>query len=148
MAGRLREPIAVIEAKGKTHMGSDEKEWRRARECNPPFTDVQPPEYLTEKQKEKFTYYADMLLSLRIMSELDTDCLGRYIMAHDLYVGYTKVLMRAISFGDPEEIGKVQNLQSKAFQQAQSSARDLGMTITSRCRIVIPIPANTEDDDL
>ena len=146
--GRMPEPIALIEAKGKSHMGEDEKEERRRREVHVSFTDVHAPDYLTEEQARKFDYIAGMLLDLGIMTELDVDCLGRYIVAHDLYLGYTKLLTRLAQFADVEELGKVQNMQSKAFQQAQTSARDLGLTVTSRCRIQIPPPSSPEDDDL
>ena len=146
--GRNAEPIALIEAKGRTHMGEDKREERRKREIHPPFTDVRAPEYLTEEQKKKFDYYAEMLLALKVMTELDTDCLARYIMAHDLYVGYSKVLRSVLMVGDPDDITKVQNMQAKAFQQAQTCARDLGLTITSRCKIMIPLPSNPEDDEL
>lgn len=146
--GRNMEPIALIEAKGKTHMGEEERERRRKQELHPPFTDVRAPEYLTDKQAEKFDYYAGMLLALKVMTELDTDCLARYIIAHDLYIGYSKALTRVLSWGDPDDIQKIQNMQAKAFQQAQTCARDLGLTITSRCKITIPLPVNPEDDDL
>lgn len=146
--GRLMEPIALIEAKGKSHLGEEEREERRRREVHVPFTDVRPPDYLTEEQARKFEYIAGMLLALGIMTELDVDCLGRYIVAHDLYIGYTKVLQSVLPYGDIDDMQKVQNLQGKAFQQAQASARDLGLTVTSRCRIQIPPPPNPEDDDL
>lgn len=146
--GRLKEPVDLIIAKGRTRLGADEEERRRSEEVKVPFTRIEAPDYLTEEQKKKFDYLAQMLLALRIFTELDVDCLGRYIIAHDLYIGYTKVLRRTLMMGDPDDIQKVQNMQSKVFQQAQSSARDLGLTVTSRCRIVIPPPADDEDDDL
>lgn len=147
--GRHAEPIALIEAKGKTHMGEETKEERRRREINVPFTDVRAPDYLSEEQAKKFYYISDMLLALGIMTELDVDCLGRYIVAHDLYVSYTKAITFYIAGGAAiEDIGKIQTMQSKAFQQAQSSARDLGLTVTSRCKIAIPPPPNPDDDDL
>lgn len=147
--GRHAEPLALLEAKGKKHMGEDEKEERRRREVHVPFTDVHAPDYLSEEQARKFEYIADMLLALGIMTELDVDCLGRYIIAHDMYVAYTKALTFYIAGqAEIDDIGKIQNLQSKAFQQAQSSARDLGLTVTSRCRIAIPPPPNPDDDDL
>ena len=147
--GRHAEPIALIEAKGKTHMGEETREERRRREINVPFTDVHAPDYLTEEQARKFDYIADMLLALGIMTELDVDCLGRYIVAHDLYLAYTRALTTYImGRADIEDIGKIQTMQSKAFQQAQSSARDLGLTVTSRCKIAIPPPPDPDDDDL
>lgn len=40
------------------------------------------------------------------------------------------------------------NLQDKAFKQCLSCAKELGLTITSRCRIVVPTQQDGEDDEL
>lgn len=146
--GRPREPTDTIKAKGRTHMGKATEERRRAEELKVPFTDIRAPEYLSAKQKERFDYYAKMLLALRIFTELDVDCLGRYILAHDLYLDYTRLLRSMLPYSDPEEIARVQNMQGKVFNQAQMAARDLGMTITSRCKIIVPPPPDDGDDDL
>ena len=149
---RHPEPTALIVAKGKTHISPKEAEERQSRELKVPFTDVQAPEYLSAKQKAKFDDIAEKLLALEIMTELDVDCLARYVLAryvlaHDVYLAYTSQVTKYIKAGDIKAIKEMQNLQDKAFRQAQSAARDLGLTITSRCRIVVPHPAE-EDDEL
>lgn len=144
---RHPEPTALIVAKGKTHMGAREAEERQERELKVPFTDVQAPEYLSVKQKAKFDDIAEKLLALEIMTELDIDCLARYVLAHDVYLAYTSQVTKQIKAGDIKALKEMQNLQDKAFRQAQSAARDLGLTITSRCRIVVP-QAPEDDDDL
>lgn len=144
---RHPEPTALIVAKGKTHLSPKEAEERQERELKVPFTDVHAPEYLSEKQKEKFDDIAEKLLALEIMTELDIDCLARYILAHDVYLTYTSKIAKQIKTGDIKLIKEFQNLQDKAFRQAQSAARDLGLTITSRCRIVVP-QAPEDDDEL
>lgn len=144
---RHPEPTALIVAKGKTHISPREAEERQSRELKVPFTDVNAPEYLSAKQKAKFDDIADKLLALEIMTELDVDCLARYVLAHDVYLAYTSQVTKYIKAGDIKAIKEMQNLQDKAFRQAQSAARDLGLTITSRCRIVVPHPAE-EDDEL
>ena len=146
---RPREPIDLIKAKGKKHLTQSEYEERKESEVDVPFTDIQPPEYLTgKKQVEKFNYYADMLLQIGIFTELDVDCLARYIMGEQLYLQYTNLLVSLIKSKDFEELGKIQNLQDKAFKQCQQCARDLGLTISSRCKLVIPRPLEDEDDEL
>lgn len=142
---RHPEPTALIVAKGKTHITPKEAEERQSQELKVPFTDVQAPEYLSAKQKEKFDNIAEKLLALEIMTELDVDCLARYVLAHDVYLAYTSQITKQLKAGDMKATKEMQNLQDKAFRQAQSAARDLGLTITSRCRIVVPAPA--EDDD-
>lgn len=142
---RHPEPTALIVAKGKKHIGPKEAEERMAKELKVPFTDVHAPEYLSAKQKAKFEDIAEKLLALEIMTELDVDCLARYVLAHDVYLAYTSQVTKQIKAGDIKTLKDTQNLQDKAFRQAQSAARDLGLTITSRCKIVVPPPP--EDDD-
>ena len=145
---RPREPVDLIRAKGKTHMTKAVYEARKNAELDVPFTNIEPPEYLTgEKQIRKFNYYAEMLLALDIFTELDVDCLARYIMGEQLYLQYTNLLIKLIKSQDFEQLGKIQGLQDRAFKQCQQCARDLGLTISSRCKLVVPQPME-EDEEL
>lgn len=144
---RPREPVDLIKAKGKKHLTKNEYETRKEQEVNVPFTDIQPPSYLKgKKQIDKFKHYAEMLVKSNIFTELDVDCLARYIMSEQLYLQYTNQLIKFIKSEDYEQLNKMQVLQDKAFKQAHQCARDLGLTITSRCKIVVP-PALEDDDD-
>lgn len=144
---RPREPVDLIKAKGKKHMTKAEYEERKEQELDVPFKDVTPPEYLVgTKQVEKFNYYADMLLKIGIFTQLDVDCLARYIMGEQLYLQYTNLLIGLIKSKDFDQMGKIQQLQDKAFRQCQQCARDLGLTISSRCKLVVP--QGDDEDDL
>lgn len=147
---RPREPVDLIKAKGKKHLTKDEYEERKSEELDVPFKDVKAPSYLATKQKRKFRELSKKLLALGIMTELDIDCLARYIISHDLYLKYTGEINHVL---EPDEVDlqtlkELQNMQDKTFKQAQAAARDLGLTITSRCKIVIPTPPDDEDDEL
>ena len=145
--GRNKQPIDLLLAKGKSAFSKETIERRRAEELKVPFTDIEPPEYLSSKQKDKFTDIADKLLALNIMTELDVDCLARYVLAHDLYLAYTSQMTKAIKEKDMGLLKEMQSLQDKAFRQAQSAASALGLTITSRGKIVVPQPPE-EDEEL
>ena len=147
MAGKPREPIDLIVAKGKKHLTKDEIEERKAQEVDVPFVDVKPPSYLKgKKQKGEFKKYADMLLKIGIFTELDVDCLARYIIAQNLYLSYTEELSELIGSGNIMTMKEIQGMQDKVFKQAQTSARDLGLTITSRCKLVSPTPPDDDDE--
>lgn len=149
MAGRNRKPIALHLANGNpSHLTESEIAERQAKEVNVPFDDVKAPTYLNTKQKRIFNNYAKKLVAIGIMTELDTDCLARYVMAHDLYITYTEELSKAIEAGDITATKEIQRLQDVAFKQAQASAKDLGLTITSRCKIEVPQPPEDDDDEL
>lgn len=146
---RPREPVDLIKAKGKKHLTKAEYEERKEQELDVPFIDVEPPEYLSgEKQIEKFNKYAKMLLSIGIFTELDVDCLARYIMGEQLYLQYTRLLIRLVKSNNFEELSKIQGLQDKAFRQCQQCARDLGLTVSSRCKLVVPPTDDGEDYEL
>ena len=38
------------------------------------------------------------------------------------------------------------NLQDKAFKQCIACAKELGLTITSRCKLVVPTPPDDDDE--
>lgn len=136
---RPREPVALVVAKGKKHLTKEEIAERQAREIQVPFTDIKPPRYLNTKQKKTFKDLAGKLLAIKIYTELDADALARYIIAQDLYISYTEAINELIEKGNLVLLKEVQNMQDKAFRQAQSSARDLGLTISSRCRLEVPV---------
>ena len=82
MAGRPREPIDLIKAKGRKHLTEKEYEERKSSELQVPFTDVEPPECLTtKKQIAEFHDISEKLLALNIFTELDVDALARYILS-------------------------------------------------------------------
>lgn len=152
---RPREPIKLIQAKGKKHLTKNEIEKRENEELKVTLTEVKPPTYLSASEKKLFNEIASKLLSIEIMTELDEDCLARYIIARKLYVEYTKTLTTMIKKHkkqeekiDIDDINKMQNMQDKVFKQCQSSARDLGLTISSRCRLIVPKQEEDDDDEL
>lgn len=151
---RPREPIKLIQAKGKKHLTKDEIEKRTNEELDVNLKNIKPPTYLTATEKKKFEEISEKLLSVGIMTELDEDCLARYIIARRLYVEYTKTLTTMIKKHKKEEkididdINKMQNMQDKVFKQCQSSARDLGLTISSRCKLIVPKLEEDDDDEL
>lgn len=141
---RPRKPLEI----NKKHFTKSEIEQRKAETLDVPFTDVTPPEYLTKNQKKKFLDIAGKLDALGIMTELDVDCLAMYVLSHDLYLLYTKRLSKLIEAMEFEKLKDIQNMQDKAFRQAQAAASKLGLTITDRCRIVIPPPPEDDNDEL
>ena len=156
---RPREPIDLIKAKGKKNLTKAEYEERKAQEITVPFTDIQPPSFLPKTFHKEFFEISDKLKAIGIMTELDTVSLAQYLIAKQNYISYTAMLLKVIkrnsdpnrqylSEEDVVENTKIQALQDRALRQCQSCARDLGLTITSRCKIVVPQPTADDDDEL
>lgn len=151
--GRNKQPVRLLLAKGRKHLTKNEIEERKSTELKAPSDNVIPPDFLTtKKEKQRFAELAAVLLELEIMSDLDCDVLGRYIKAQDDWTAYGKLvrqmqtkLRRAIAADDVERtayytelLTKYEGLRAKAFTQAQTCASSIGLTITSRCKLVVP----------
>lgn len=137
MAGQ-RQPIDLVITKGKKHLTKTEIEERRKSEVRPLTDDIAPPAYLTKKQKAEFNKISDQLQRLKIMSETDIDALARYIIANDYYINAVRKLRSREVKNDAELFDTWLRIQEKAFKQARTCAMDLGLTISSRCKLVVP----------
>jgi len=134
----VKQPIAVIKAKGKKHLSKAEIDERERTELKVDLKDVAIPNYLPVKLKKEFEEIASKLLKIGIMTELDEDCLARYLQSKQNYLLYTKMLNKAIKNNNIIEMEKLTTMQDKAFKQCRASANDLGLTIGSRCKLVMP----------
>jgi P27 family predicted phage terminase small subunit len=136
---------------------------RLANEVAPCADDLTPPSYLTAAEKKRFEKLAGQLDKIKIMGETDVETLARYVSAQTLYEEATKEL-RKLKRDRPskdayEKTGRedwedryfialdlwtratdsTAKLQDRYFKQAQTAARDLGLTISSRCKLVAPV---------
>ena len=136
--GRNKQPVALVVAKGKKHLTKEEIKQRMESEVRPVNTDVEPPSYLTKKQQEEFNIIADQLKALDVLNETDVDAVARYVMSRSLYVELTKQLNKKTILNNPEVLDKYMRNQDKAFKQCRAAASDLGLTITSRAKLVVP----------
>ena len=147
MAGRNKQPVDVLTARGKSHLTKAEKERRKATESVVPVAlrGVSPPGYLDKwpEIRREFERYAEMLSALMPdnFGQPDADCLARYVVSESLYERYTSDLMEE---SDPLNIKNLQIAQDRAFKQAQACASALGLTVTARCKLVVP--ERSEDD--
>jgi len=147
--GNQKQPINLVIAKGKKHLTKEEIEERQKKEIKVNFTNVKPPEYLTDEQKKEFEKISNILLVTGIMTELDEDCLAHYLVANTNYIYYTKELnklneqlLKARKTEKAKEyMGKIDlylTYQDRALKQCRACANDLGLSISSRCKLVMP----------
>lgn len=133
-----RQPIELVKAKGKKHLTKAEIEAREKTELKVNLKDVSIPEYLPAKLQDEFVDIANKLLIVGVMTELDEDCLARYLLSKQSYLQYTSMLNKATKKNKIIEMEKLMTMQDKAFKQCRASANDLGLTIASRCKLVMP----------
>lgn len=137
MAGQ-RQPIELVIANGKKNLTKAEIQERRDSEVKPITDEITAPSYLTKKQKAEFDKIATQLTKLKIMGETDVDALARYITAKDMYEHAVKQIRKTEVKNNPFVYEKWINIQDKIFKQCRSSANDLGLSISSRCKLVVP----------
>jgi P27 family predicted phage terminase small subunit len=154
-----RQPVELLLIKGKKHLTKQEIEERKAKEVKAPSDKVRPPSYLPPDLKKEFNKIAKELVRIEIMTNLDVDALARFIFARKMYLEVTDALMsikptEEVEYVKTDKAGNVIEEgtkvvanesysemllnQDKLFKQCRQAAGDLGLTISSRCRLVIP----------
>lgn len=135
---KQRQPVDMVIAKGRKHYTKKDIEERRAQEIEVPFKDIEAPAYLTGSLVDEFYDYAYKLLEIGVMTELDEDSLARYLISKQHYLKYSNLVTKAIQRGEVENSAKLITAQDKLYKQVRVAAADLGLTITSRCKLVVP----------
>lgn len=135
---RPRQPIELVVAKGKKNLTKAEIQERLDSEVKPVDDNITAPDFLTQKQKKDFYKIAEQLQKLKIMGETDVDALGRYIVANDFYINAIRKMRSKEVKNDPFAFDAWSKIQERYFKQCRSCANDLGLTISSRCRLVVP----------
>lgn len=153
MAGK-RQPTALVEANGRKHLTQAEADARRDQEVyvSPPDK-AEPPKWLAKKCHREFAEIGDILLAAGLYAELDRDVLAQYFVARDRWLRADKRASKAIQSGDEKLAREWTSIQGTYFKQARQCAEAMGLSVTSRCRIVVPAAvvnaagAAAEDED-
>jgi len=132
---RPRQPTDLLLIKGKKHLTKKEIEERKSKEVKAPSDKVKPPSDLPKDLKKEFKKIASELLDIGIMTNLDVDCLSRYLIAKKMYDELTKEMLENPKLLLDKDIV---NNQDKFFKQCRQLASDLGLSISSRCKLTIP----------
>ncbi len=159
MAGRNKQPLQVILGNGRSkHLTKDDIKKRQKQEekMRGPSENIEIPSYLTAAQKKEFAEIAEKLVGLEIFSELDVDSLARYLDSKHQYLQLVKDIRKVkptetveqengkkITIAN-EDYPKLQRTKNTLFNECRSAATDLGLTITSRLKLVIPSPTTVE----
>ncbi|WP_144472969.1 phage terminase small subunit P27 family [Bacillus pumilus] len=147
---RPRQPVDLLLVKGKKNLTKKEIQERREQEIKAPDDKVKAPSYLPKDLKREFKKIADELKNIGIMTNLDVDALARFLFARKQYLQITEIILRTPVITDVEDeegnrievaSQKYSDLlinQDKLFKQCRQASSDLGLTISSRCKLVIP----------
>ena len=139
---RPKQPISLIQAKGKKHLTKSEIEERKSKEVKADNDKVEPPSYLPKTLKKEFIRIASELINIDIMTNLDCEALARFVVSEYNYQKVTKKLLK--TGVDNDKYFNYLVMQDKLFKQSRQAASDLGLTISSRCKLVVPKPVENE----
>lgn len=134
-----RVPTDVLKANGRKHLSKKEEAQRRAGEVQVEKPRrATPPKWLPEALHKDFRTIGKKLIAAGIYTDLDADTLGRYLVAHHHWLQATQEVSRALAAKKLEESDNWGRVQERYFKQARNCANDMGLTVTSRCRLVVP----------
>lgn len=163
MAGQ-RQPTDLVVMKGKKHFTKAEIEARKNAEVVAPNDKVKPPSYLTPELKKKFRKLAKELLEIKLIANVDCDALARLLIAQEQYLEITAQIRETPLMldvpvyetqtnpdtGEKEQVQvgtrqvvngereRLMIIQDRCMKQCRQGASDFGMTVSSRCRLVVP----------
>ena len=142
-------PQKVIEMRGKSHQTKAEKEERRNSE---PQVDeikrLRAPDYLPELLREEFNELSQQLIKAKLICKLDRDVLARYLMSKQNWILAHEKAKDSLMFDDdPKTVVGWTKIANQYFNQCQACANAMGLTITSRCKLVVPQTKDEEDND-
>ena len=138
MAGK-RQPTDIVKAKGLKHMTQAEEDQRRDQEVHvPPPDKAVPPAWLLKKYHREFCEIGEILRAAGLYAELDRDVLAQYFVCRDRWLHADKLAAKAILDKDEKMAKEWSSVQASYFRQARRCAESMGLSVTSRCRIVVP----------
>ena len=138
MAGS-RQPTDLVVANGRKHLSRAEEAERRACEVQAPKPKtIKAPKWVPAQLKGDFRRLGKQLLACGLYTDLDADTLGRYLVAQHQYLIATQETEKALAKRDQEAADSWGRIQERYFKQARNCANDMGLTVTSRCRLVVP----------
>ncbi len=136
--GRANQPIELLLAKGNvSHLTKAEIKARQEQELKANSEKcLIPPKFLSKKLKNRYIELATELNELEILTNLDVNALAFYIINETKYQEISKKIIKAEVGTEEYEI--LLRQQEKLHKMLRASASDMGLTITSRCKLVVP----------
>lgn len=141
-----RQPIDLLLIKGKKHLTKAEIEQRREEEVKAPADNIKYPKYLPRELRAEYNKISKALVDIGIFTNLDTDSLARFLVAREQYVKATDALREVDPSDDIIHYERVLRVQDKLYQQVKSAGQELGMSVSSRGRLLVPKKKDEKKD--
>ena len=107
-----RQPTDLIVAKGRKHLSRAEEAERRTGELKvPKAKTVKPPKWLPDDLKKDYRAIGKDLIKAGILTDLDADTLGRYVVSHAQWLKaarYAQEYLEAGATKNADDWGRIQ----------------------------------------
>ncbi|MRZ28054.1 phage terminase small subunit P27 family [Paeniclostridium sordellii] len=143
MAGK-KQPIELVVANGKKHLTKAEIEQRKSTEVKANSDKIKPPSHLTKEEKKQFKKISKELIDIGIMGNVDCEILAMYVESLTEYNKNSAELKQLNPRKNYEDYNKIAIEKDRCIKQCRGFASDMGLTISSRCRLVLPKPTEKE----
>lgn len=143
MAGK-KQPIELVVANGKKHLTKAEIEQRKSTEVKANSDKIKPPTHLTKEEKKQFKKISKELIDIGIMGNVDCEILAMYVESLTEYNKNSLELKQLNPRKNYEDYNKIAIEKDRCIKQCRGFASDMGLTISSRCRLVLPKPIEKE----
>ncbi len=146
-----RLPIEVLEARGRKHMGKQERQEREDAQPKPSkeVKRLVAPAWLPDNLRPEFNRIAAAVVDLmpKLVIRPDADTIANYCVIYESWKHVTNLANAVLSAGDLEGAQAWSLVQDRYFKQARACATDLGLTLSSRCRLVVPEKEDRGEDN-
>lgn len=140
---RPRQPTDTL----KKHISKAEAAKRRSQEFSVPKAEkATPPKWLgrgfdddvAKALKTEFRKIGKQLIDVGLYTDLDADTLAHYVVARhqwELATVQAETFLQAKMGASADGWGKV---QARYFADARKCAGELGLTLSARCKLIVP----------
>lgn len=142
---RPRKSLEVLLMEGKSNLTKAEIVERMEQEVTELNDDIKVPPYLDLELGQRFLWYVSQLKELGIIGNVDAALLGRYVSEEKQYETIVTQLAMLDPIEDLHEYEKLNNMKAKIFTSTRQAASDLGLSVTSRGRLVVQ---KSKEDEL
>lgn len=152
--GRNKMTAEAIQAAGRTHVTKNDIEERKSTAPKVIADNIRPPDFITdEEQVKEFYEIAEELVRIGVMGNLDCYTLGMFVCSKTRYSQYETTLQEIMQKNQSAnqrlkwlpKLKEFEALKDKNFRECLSCANAMGLTITSRCKLVAPKEAPPEN---
>ncbi|CEO07630.1 phage terminase small subunit P27 family [Paraclostridium sordellii] len=133
---RPRQPVSLLQAKGKKHLTKAEIEERKSQELKVNSDNVKAPVFLNESLIDEFNKFVQEMNRFEILDNTDSDAVGRYTYYKNEFARIAKKLSK--TGPDNKKYDDYLKKLSNISKEINILEVRFGITPGNRCKLVIP----------